>query len=88
MRIYIVIFLFIFLKPYVFGQPNVLIDAGHGGDDPGAIGTCINEDVLNLDEALNLFVEIEMDVFNPWFPYMNCTHKIRHKDKQLCDNYY
>lgn len=32
----------------------ILIDAGHGGFDPGAIGTIKNEDTLNLEIALRL----------------------------------
>ena len=28
---------------------TVVIDAGHGGDDPGAIGRMAREKVLNLD---------------------------------------
>lgn len=40
---------------------TVVIDAGHGGKDPGALGTKINEKTLNLAVALALGKMIEND---------------------------
>ena len=38
---------------------TVVIDAGHGGKDPGALGTKVNEKTLNLAVALELGKQIE-----------------------------
>lgn len=46
-----------FVLPVVQGSEKaftVVIDAGHGGKDPGARGTIINEKVINLGVALKL----------------------------------
>ena len=59
-RFYLYIFISLFLFPFsVFSQVSgkkfvVVIDAGHGGKDPGAIGKTIREKNINLGIALKL----------------------------------
>lgn len=53
--------LFFFLPPLQAGEKTftVVIDAGHGGKDPGARGTIVNEKEINLAVALKLGKLIE-----------------------------
>ncbi|MDD4636259.1 MAG: N-acetylmuramoyl-L-alanine amidase [Bacteroidales bacterium] len=55
---FLAVFILIFTPSVVIGQNNnpfvVVIDAGHGGKDPGAIGSFSREKNLNLDIALKL----------------------------------
>lgn len=53
-----------------YSQPTVLIDPGHGDLDVGAIGDCVQEKVINLEEGLALYEEINNDQYNPWLPYI------------------
>jgi len=59
LRRYITLALTIFLSAFtcaVFAQKNftVVIDAGHGGKDPGARGLISNEKDINLSIALKV----------------------------------
>jgi N-acetylmuramoyl-L-alanine amidase len=40
-------------------QPLIVVDAGHGGTDPGAVGCSIEEAAVVLDVALRLRTELE-----------------------------
>jgi N-acetylmuramoyl-L-alanine amidase len=50
-------------KTEFVGVRTVVIDAGHGGKDPGALGKIVYEKTINLAVALNLGKLIE-----EWFP--------------------
>ncbi len=64
---FLLIISLITLSLYAWAAPatgttfTVVIDAGHGGKDPGALGTKINEKTLNLSVALALGKMIEND---------------------------
>lgn len=46
-----------------FRETLIVIDAGHGGRDPGAVGSLIQEKVVNLTTALKLQKELEKQGF-------------------------
>jgi N-acetylmuramoyl-L-alanine amidase len=46
-----------------FNQTLVVIDAGHGGRDPGAVGSLVHEKVLTLRASLMLQKELERQGF-------------------------
>lgn len=57
-----ILFALIFIVPIAKGKDNkfvLVIDAGHGGKDPGARGSVINEKQINLSVALKLGQLIE-----------------------------
>ena len=54
MKRYVISLFFCILTSVSMHAFTVVIDAGHGGDDPGAIGRIAREKVLNLNAALQL----------------------------------
>ncbi len=54
MKRYVISLLLFILTSVSLHAFTVVIDAGHGGDDPGAIGRIAREKVLNLNAALQL----------------------------------
>ena len=57
-------------KPFV-----VVIDAGHGGKDPGARGSVVNEKVINLNVALKLGRMIEREMKDVKVVYTRSTDR-------------
>lgn len=57
-------------KPFV-----VVIDAGHGGKDPGARGSVVNEKVINLNVALRLGRMIEREMKDVKVVYTRSTDR-------------
>ncbi len=55
----------------------IVIDAGHGGDDPGAIGSNVYEKDINLKAALKL-----KSILSAKFPYLS-IYLTREKDTKL-----
>ncbi len=52
---YIVIFICFFqVAPLAAQTPYIMIDPGHGGEDPGAVGCGLEEKNVNLETSLNL----------------------------------
>ena len=58
-KIFLVFFLLTFFNSLIFSQNRdkvkcIVIDAGHGGADPGALGKRVKEKDINLSVALKL----------------------------------
>lgn len=65
------VFYFFMFQSHAFAQDYwyVLIDAGHGGTDPGAPGVCgVPEKDLTLGYSNQVWTEILGDL-SPWYPY-------------------
>jgi N-acetylmuramoyl-L-alanine amidase len=53
---------------------KICIDPGHGGNDPGACANGLKEDVLNLDIAMRLKLDLEMQGYDVYITRSTDTY--------------
>lgn len=85
-HLYFVLLLSLLLFPSLLQAKEknftVVIDAGHGGKDPGARGTTINEKVINLSVALKLGSRIEANHSDVTVVYTRKTDRFIELDER------